>query len=160
MSASKKLRRNWRDLCAELHDDDGFDPRLERRDRRKDQQTDTDRKLWQLCRAAARALPAALAELSDDMLSELDVHAVRPTADAVVVDRMGPHVVGREEQSFLQFAPGVELHGVESAVADIAAPRDRPERRIGGRSRTSVLLPDKCFYRLGRSAIGAVAMSR
>src|ERR1017187_7534994 len=51
-------------------------------------------------------------------------------ADAVVIDRMRPHIVCRQQPSFLKGPPHVHLSRVKVAVAVVAAPLDHAELRI------------------------------
>jgi ribosome-binding factor A len=68
-----------RDLCAQWHDDDGLDPRF---DRRSKVRTDARRDL-QLCRQVMGALNSALrSECGSAVLRELSVVAVEPAPDA------------------------------------------------------------------------------
>jgi len=59
------------------------------------------------------------------------------SADAVVIQRMRPHVVRREQPSFLKSPPGVHLKRVKGAVAVVPAPGNDTELRVrlraGGR---------------------------
>ena len=53
-----------------------------------------------------------------------------PAANAAVVDRMRPHVIRREQEAVLKGSAGVELQRMEGAVSNVAAPRNRTERRV------------------------------
>lgn len=78
-------RRNARaeGLAAELHADDGVDPRTAFTRMTSDGQTNA-RKSLQLCKAAARALRAALAcDCGDALLNELEVVAVETDGRAM-----------------------------------------------------------------------------
>lgn len=78
MSIDPRLFAQMRSLCADLHDDDGEDPRhvARRRHRRRDNDTRTR----QLCGQIGRALDLALGGRAD-ALAGVTVHAVRPGAD-------------------------------------------------------------------------------
>src|ERR1700685_357712 len=51
-------------------------------------------------------------------------------ADAAIVDRMRPHVIGRQEQAILKGAARVQLESMKGAVSDVATPGDRTACRI------------------------------
>ncbi len=85
-------RRRLRRLCAEVHPDDGQEPREWWKDGRSGRKT--HRKAWQLCGQVAEALGQALAgDCGDDVLRNLQVLAVEPGPDAsrlVVTVRVDP----------------------------------------------------------------------
>lgn len=74
---SQKVMRS---LCAEVHEDDGLDPRELFRSQQEDR-TKPNRKARQLCRQVAEVLGLVLAEQSDDLLRGLTVAAVAPAPD-------------------------------------------------------------------------------
>ncbi len=83
MNTPKQRRVNPRALCAEWHPDDGVDPRDLAADASANRSRQTDHKLRQLCKQAARSLSAALAgDCADARLQELEVIAVRPAPNA------------------------------------------------------------------------------
>ena len=93
MSPKRPARKLLRALCADVHEDDGVDPRdlFKKYAPRRT----TDRKDRQLCGQVTRALALALAEEADDDLGGLVVSAVDPAPDAsplALVDGCG---VGR-----------------------------------------------------------------
>ena len=81
MSLRKPSRKRLRSLCAEVHADDGSDPRVFFR---KDGSASKPRhKARQLCRQVAEALDGLLAGHSgDELLQELAVVDVEPAPDA------------------------------------------------------------------------------
>lgn len=76
----KPLRKHIRALCADVHEDDGVDPR----DLLKKYQEPpkTRRKAQQLCGQVAETLGLVLADSHDDALNGLIVVAVEPAPDA------------------------------------------------------------------------------
>ncbi len=76
MPLRKPSRRRLRSLCAEVHPDDGSDPRLFFRDR--DAGKKPGHKARQLCRQVAEVLDSAL---GDEQLGDLIVVAVEPAPD-------------------------------------------------------------------------------
>lgn len=77
-----KSKKNWNrradDLAADLHDDDGIDPRKDR-SRNGHRSEGFDRKMLQLCKEAARALEATLAcDCRDPILNDVDIVSVTP----------------------------------------------------------------------------------
>ncbi len=83
MPFRKPPARQLRALCAEVHPDDGLDPRLmSRRELARSQPVD-DRKARQLCGQVARTLADLLSgEPGADLLLGLDVVRVEPAPDA------------------------------------------------------------------------------
>ncbi len=83
-----KSKRNARGLdafCAEVHADDGIDPReaFSRRDPHQYRNKKSHRKDLQLAKQVFRAIDAGLrGELTDPVLQELEVVSVRPAPDA------------------------------------------------------------------------------
>ena len=75
MPPRKPLRRRLRTLCAEVHPDDGTDPRLDPKGRKP-----KGHKALQLARQVAEVLDALLA--ADPSLSDLAVVQVVPAPDA------------------------------------------------------------------------------
>lgn len=68
-----------RDLCAQIHDDDGMNPRLERKDQSS---RNTTRKDQQLCKQIAAAINATLQQAASPLLRELTVSHAEPAPDA------------------------------------------------------------------------------
>lgn len=84
MKPNKDPKNHWRDLCADLHDDDGLNPAEDKRQKAQanDQQL-IDRTTQRLCAQAARAIRMALlADCGDSDLQSLDVSRVEPWPDA------------------------------------------------------------------------------
>lgn len=82
MPSRKRNERKLRALCADVHPDDGLDPRD---DRKRDalNSTKPDRKLRQLCKQVERTLHLALADLPQaDALAGVTVREVTPAPDA------------------------------------------------------------------------------
>jgi ribosome-binding factor A len=92
MTPRKVSRKRLRGLCAEVHPDDGVEPREWLKEGRSGRKT--HRKAWQLCGQVAEALGAALAgDCGDDVLRDLQVVAVEPGPDAsrlLVTVRLDP----------------------------------------------------------------------
>lgn len=81
MNHKKPSRRQLLSLCAELHDDDGLDPKDFFRS--PTHSPKNDRRTRQLCGQVAATLSQVLSgECADDVLSDLQVMAVRPAPDA------------------------------------------------------------------------------
>jgi ribosome-binding factor A len=79
MAARKPLRRLLRSLCAEVHDEDGVDPRQTPRDQGRKKSL---RKSHQLCRQVFETLSDVLAgQNGDDRLRSLHVVSVVPAPD-------------------------------------------------------------------------------
>lgn len=81
-----KSKKNWDrrgdDLAANLHDDDGIDPRRDR-GRGFDRSEGFDRKVLQLCKEAARALEMTLAcDCRDPILNDVEIVGVTPGGSA------------------------------------------------------------------------------
>ena len=78
MAPKKPSRRLLRSLCAEVHPDDGVDPRLSPKGgpRRR-----ANRKARQLCGQVSEALSYALGQGGDEVLQGLYVVAVEPAPD-------------------------------------------------------------------------------
>ncbi|HOB74556.1 MAG TPA: ribosome-binding factor A [Phycisphaerae bacterium] len=80
MSINRKPRKTERPLCAQLHEDDGIDPKeyFRASPHRRD-----DRKTRQLCKQVYRTLSCLLAgQFGDPVLQDLSVQAVEPAPDA------------------------------------------------------------------------------
>jgi ribosome-binding factor A len=86
MLPRKPSRRQLRSLAAEVHPDDGIDPRAAVRTGRPRRtgpaRPRADRKTLQLCRQVAETLGDALAGQGDEVLRGLDVVDVTPAPDA------------------------------------------------------------------------------
>ena len=82
MSSRKRKMDELRAVCAELHPDDGIDPR---EDKRAHARTDDkpDRKTRQLCKQVAQTLQLALSALPDaHRLAGVTIWAVNPAPNA------------------------------------------------------------------------------
>jgi ribosome-binding factor A len=81
MTPKKPSLKRLRSLCAEIHPDDGADPRDWSKDGRPARKV--RRKTRQLCGQVAEALAASLAgACNDDVLRDLQVVGVEPAPDA------------------------------------------------------------------------------
>lgn len=80
MRPKKPLRRVLRSLCAEVHPDDGVDPR--ERERQRASNSKSGRKARQLGRQVAETLEGALACQADACLRGLRIVSVAPAPDA------------------------------------------------------------------------------
>jgi ribosome-binding factor A len=78
MSVRKPSKRILRSLCAQVHPDDGNDPRLEPKRRGRG---NSHRKAKQLCRQVADTLSLVLEGTGDDELGGLVVLDVAPAPD-------------------------------------------------------------------------------
>ena len=95
MKNKQPSREDLLALCAQLREEDGLDPRIERR---REQSRDARRrasndnpKQRQLCRVARDVLALILAgEAKDDRLRTLEVRAVTPGANGHLVVTVGP----------------------------------------------------------------------
>jgi ribosome-binding factor A len=79
MARKVPSRRLLRSLCAEVHPDDGVDPRLSPKGGRRRR---GDRKAHQLCGLVAETLSYALGQDGDEVLQGLLVASVEPAPDA------------------------------------------------------------------------------
>lgn len=78
---SRRHQDVLRDLCAHVHEDDGVNPRLERKGSSPSDRAAT-RKDLQLCKVASRAISHALRlHAYDPLLTDLDVLRVEPAPD-------------------------------------------------------------------------------
>src|SRR5580692_6192483 len=59
-------------------------------------------------------------------------------AGAPVVNRMRPHVIRGEQEAILKGPASAQLQSVESAVSNVAAPRNRTEGRVGCHARLQI----------------------
>lgn len=81
MNRKRPSRRQSESLCAEVHPDDGVDPKQFFRPSKTDRKT--NRKTLQLCRQVAETLNQVLCgECADAVLQSLQVVSVRPAPDA------------------------------------------------------------------------------
>lgn len=79
MKSKKTWNRRGDDLAADLHDDDGIDPRKDRC-RGFYRSEGFDRKMLQLCKEAARSLEATLAcDCRDPILNDVEIMSVTPS---------------------------------------------------------------------------------
>lgn len=82
MKSKKNWNRHGDDLAADLHDDDGIDPRKDR-SRNGHRSEGFDRKMLQLCKEAARALEMTLAcDCRDPILNDVEIVSVTPGMSA------------------------------------------------------------------------------
>lgn len=82
MSSRKRNMDELRAVCAELHPDDGIDPRQDKRARATTDEK-PDRKTRQLCKQVAQTLQLALSALPDaDQLAGVTIWAVNPAPNA------------------------------------------------------------------------------
>jgi ribosome-binding factor A len=81
MNRQRRPGRRGPAACGELHADDGTNPRD---DRRSDRHSRPDRRTQRASRAAARSLAAAMTELNDPILCELEIVRVAATASGVL----------------------------------------------------------------------------
>jgi len=79
MPSSKREAKIPRALCAELHPDDGADPREDKK-RKIDRGKGTERKLRQLCKQVSNILQLAISGL--DLAAEARIQNVEPAPNA------------------------------------------------------------------------------
>jgi ribosome-binding factor A len=80
MKTPKRRDDVLRALCAQVNEDDGFNPRLEKKDVAR---RGSERKDWQLCKQVLLALAVALqSEAADNRLRDIEVVSVDPDPDA------------------------------------------------------------------------------
>lgn len=72
-------RESWRELCAELHADDGVATKYKKCD---EPRGGHDSKVLRLCGQALRALRLGVADCADPVLQQLFIAAVAPAPDA------------------------------------------------------------------------------
>jgi ribosome-binding factor A len=128
MNRKRPSRRQIESLCAEIHADDGIDPKQFFRSSQSDRQT--NRKTLQLCRQVAETLSQVLTgECSDDVLQSLQVVSVQPAPDASqLLVLVSPTAIDRERDAvtILQHleAANSRLRGeVATAIVRRRAPR-------------------------------------
>ena len=81
MNRKKPSRRQLQSLCADIHPDDGADPKKFFRPTKQNRRI--DRKTLQLCSQVADTLNLVLSgECADELLQSLHVVEVRPAPDA------------------------------------------------------------------------------
>lgn len=81
MKSRKRSKPDLRALCAEVHSDDGIDPR-EVFSREAGSRKETFRKVRQLCKQVSQALACTLGgQCADPVLQDLQVVCVEPTSD-------------------------------------------------------------------------------
>ena len=74
-------------LCGEIHDDDGIDPRQwSKPDTFSNKQ---NRKIWQLCRQVAKVLEFVLSDCDDPLVQNMDVVTVMPHPDSFLFKSRG-----------------------------------------------------------------------
>lgn len=80
---SERIRRDLRALCAEVHEDDGMDPRHAASRRQPFESGKENRKTLQLCKQVARALALSLVdECMDPCLHAIQIATVVPAPDS------------------------------------------------------------------------------
>ncbi len=128
MAAKRSSRRNLSADCAEVHPEDGSDPkdffRTEKYARKP------DRKTQQLCRQVAETLNQVLSgECDDDLLRELQVIAVAPAPDASqLLVMVGPLltdqlVLPNDALARLELASGQLRSSVAAAISRRRTPK-------------------------------------
>lgn len=127
MALSKRAREQMREMCGEIHEDDGVDPRdffKAGRGPRKQ-----DHKAKQLCRQAADTLDQVLSgETRDRRLSCLRVVSVQPAPDAsrlavtVVADCAAEDFCREATEERLASSAGRLRAAVASAITRKRAP--------------------------------------
>ncbi|MGD8452827.1 MAG: ribosome-binding factor A [Phycisphaerae bacterium] len=82
MPSHKRKKTDLRALCAQLHPDDGVDPREDRR-RDAEYERKPDRKIWQLCKQVEQTLQLAFGALPQAAaLAGVTVSEVTPAPNA------------------------------------------------------------------------------
>jgi ribosome-binding factor A len=85
-----------RKLCAEVHPEDGIDPRDLARQHQGQARKSSGRKTSQLCHQVAETIDEVLAEQADDVLRDLTVVEVEPAPDeSRLLVTVGPHAAAR-----------------------------------------------------------------
>jgi ribosome-binding factor A len=126
MPSRKRSERELRALCAELHEDDGVDPREDKR-RAMLAERKVERKLQQLCKQVVRALHLALAELPEaETLVGATVREVEPAPHA---GRLRAVVVVSDVERVADVRRIVERHAgwLRGEVAAAITRRKTPE---------------------------------
>src|SRR5262245_15277668 len=130
MPTRKRPPQALRDLCAQMHDDDGFDPRnWSRTDDRPYPPGGTSRKDLPRCKQTPRAGAAARALSAEPMLRELAAIAAEPAPDArrirVVLAAPAAIFAGRERElrARLRAAQGYLRCAAAAATARKRAPQ-------------------------------------
>lgn len=83
MKPKQSLKDHWRDLCANLGEDDGVSPdELKKQEARQKPERGSDRSTRRLCAHVMRTVHLSLlADCHDDQLHELEVRSVEPYPD-------------------------------------------------------------------------------
>lgn len=102
----RKNKNDLRALCAEVHEDDGVDPRIIKRRRQSSEDRNQNRKTLQLCKQVSRALSMTLAgDCGDAMLREVEIVRVEPAPNSgrlAVVVRLGLTTEAQTHRAALQ----------------------------------------------------------
>lgn len=137
MKHKKDLDKVWRELCADLGNDDGINTdqvrRNERRDMEQSQQPRSNRSTLRLCAQVRRAVDLALsADCGDEDLHALRVARVEPCPDArrlrVVLVPAGGY--GRAGQPALEAKAAAVTHLLRHAAAQAIQRKKAPRLLI------------------------------
>ncbi|QDU90342.1 ribosome-binding factor A [Pirellulimonas nuda] len=127
MTLDKRTRDAMLELCGQLHDDDGVDPREFFKSGRGPRKT--DHKAQQLCRQVAETVDQVLSgEMGDDRLIGLRVASVQPAPDAsrmlvtVVADWAPDDFCRAEVEGGLHASAGRLRAAVAAAITRRKAP--------------------------------------
>lgn len=127
MTPNHDPKEHWRDLCADLHEEDGLTPaEYEKRKPRSDRKC-SDRTTQRLCAQAGQAIRMALlADCHDSDLQSLDVERVEPWPDA---KRLRVHLVAPQSSSTDELAGKVAAvaHLLRHAVAQAVTRKRAPQ---------------------------------
>lgn len=126
MPSRKRTKIDLRTLCAEIHPDDGVDPRENQR-RGAEYEKKPNRKLWQLCKQVTQTLQLTLGALPRaDALAGASVREVTPAPHA---GRLRVVVTVANERQREAVATILERHGgrLRSEVAMAITRRKAPE---------------------------------
>jgi ribosome-binding factor A len=128
MNRKRPSKRHIESLCAEMHADDGIDPKQFFRPANTDRQS--NRKTLQLCRQVAETLSQILSgECADDVLQSLQVVSVQPAPDASqLLVLVSPTAIDRDRDAVTVIqhlaAANSRLRGeVASAIVRRRAPK-------------------------------------
>lgn len=103
---NRKRKESLSALCAEVHEDDGVDPRLAFKRRQPSKTEKENRKTFQLCKQIARALSMTLAgNCGDALLGEVEVVDVVPAPDSnhlAVLVRLDPNALATPPEIVLK----------------------------------------------------------
>jgi hypothetical protein len=119
--------REPRDLCAQLHEDDGVDSRKENRDRAQTERSFTlaDRRL---CKLARRAIDVAMLGFArDPVLSRLHAHSVTFERGRLVVVLTPDRPLDEEELNDARARAGAARGTLRAAVAHSIVRKRTPD---------------------------------